>query len=291
MAKKQATAIVESSRAGGYPYHLLPAAVKLGEAVRNHGARDVPRHVLAGELKMADAALNQLVASAKTYGMVEGSREVALTEAGRDYFFPTEDSIERRLMLEFFASPPVFKAAIDTYDGTRIPTTNVLANVFHRQHGVPQSWAGRAAQIFVSNATSLSIVDAAGVLRYKANLHSASRGQVPRQSGQASLFGVEQSHGPSQAGGAVEIPNHYVMKAEPAHFGPAPQAKSNTWSWSEAGGTVVLQTSEPLPRALWQRLMRYVEVMEPIDNKEVKNEKTSERDGDYLVAGTEPEAR
>lgn len=56
--------------------------------------------------------------------------------------------------------------------------------------------------------------------------------------------------------GAIAVPLSGSGKYELA-------SSSNHWVFSEAGGTVKLETPDPLPRALWERLKRYVDMLEP----------------------------
>ncbi len=37
----------------------------------------------------------------------------------------------------------------------------------------------------------------------------------------------------------------------------------DTWLYREAGGSVRIETSNPLPRVLWERLVKYVAMLEP----------------------------
>jgi hypothetical protein len=38
---------------------------------------------------------------------------------------------------------------------------------------------------------------------------------------------------------------------------------TDTWLYREAGGSVRIETSNPLPRVLWERLVKYVAMLEP----------------------------
>jgi hypothetical protein len=245
--------------AGGYPYSSLPLCLKLGAVVQKHGGRDVMKSVIASDMKMGDtsAGFYQLVASAKCYQIVEGTRELSLTELGHDYFFPQSEGDQRRAYLGFFGAPPVYQATIQRLDGQRLPSAQILANQLHVQTGVPRSWATRAASLFLTTAAELGVVDDGGFLRYEVALHQAGKdGAASRPSGTAdlavspaTLTGTAHSFAPSLT---PRLPVTAAM-----------DSKANVWTFSEAGGTVRLETPDPLPWPLWDRLTRYVKMLEP----------------------------
>jgi hypothetical protein len=265
MATKKAEIAVRE-KSGGYPYHILATALKLGEAVKQHGGRNVPRAVLASELEMAEAGFGQLCASAKMFGIVEGTRDLSLTNEGHDYFFPIDDTSKRTAELEFLVAPPTFRSLIEQFDGKRIPSAALLTNVMQRQFRVPQSWAARAASIFNSTVTSLGVVDSAGFLRYGAHRHSAGQ---PRKEMQPprTYSGEDKLDADSGVDAVVMqdgLPTHVIQAKSKVDD----DGRSNVWTYCEAGGAVRLETSDPLPKALWERLKRYVDVLEPTELKQ-----------------------
>lgn len=56
-----------------------------------------------------------------------------------------------------------------------------------------------------------------------------------------------------------------VVKQSPSKPTIAKTAKINSWDYSEDGGTVRIRTPETLPRSLWERLQKYVNMLEPLD--------------------------
>jgi hypothetical protein len=241
---------------GGYPYHLLETALKVGEVIKSHGGRDVPKSVIAGELEMGESAFSQLCTSAKCYGIVEGLRDLSLSEGGHEYFFPTSAGSERRASLGFLATPPMFKAIIDKYDGNRLPTALLLGNLAHRHYGIPMSWSLRTIGFFLTAAGSLGIVDSGGFLRFGAALHQAARKDAANEPLTFSRAVDELAKSPQP-----EVPLERTVARSVS-------SNSNSWSYNEAGGTVHLETSDPLPKALWERLTKYVQMLEPTDGSQ-----------------------
>lgn len=257
MAKEE-----QQARQGGkYPYNAIPACLKLGKVVRDAGG-EVPKAVIARELGMDEggSAFAQLVASSKCYGIVEGLRTLKLTDAGNEFYFPTTDCGERTAMFSFLASPAAFRFLISKFDGSRVPDTSLLTNMLHRQQGVPMSWAARAAGFFLSAAAEAGALDNKGFLRYAAGLHST--GQQPAPSHREP---VSAQPGPP-ASPEVDVADDQSPLDQPVQWTRF-RSKSNLWTYNEAGGTLRLETPDPLPRALWDRLTKYVKMLEPSDQQ------------------------
>ncbi len=246
---------------GGYPYNPLSAGLKLGSVIKDHGGGELPKSVIAGVISMGDSSPSfyQLCASTKCWGIVEGSRALKLTDAGHDYFFPTTESAARIAMLGFMKTPTVYAHLIDRFDGKRVPGPNLLSNLVHRECAVPSSWAGRAASLFVSSLSELGLIDEGGYLRYGAALHTATR-NTPTPAD-------------DQPDGAQEDAINVILRSNATTTVPtaAPLVTStvtgNVWQYKEAGGLVRLETPDPLPKALWDRLKKYVEMLEPSSNQ------------------------
>jgi len=235
--------------------------VKVGSLVRDHGGRNVPKAVLASELAVDEGSSNlyQMLATAKIFGIIDETRSPSLTAEGRDFFYPTTENSERLATLKFFATPSVFRAMIERFDGTRVPTANLLTNIMLRD-GVPKSWASRTASLFLSTAAELKLIDDAGFLRYDAALHNLQRTHGPSNvalsptNPQTAVAGLR--IGAITASGSAQSLAPPIGTVSP----PAP----NVWIQSIGGTTVRLELSEDeLPFALWKRLRDYVEILKP----------------------------
>ena len=162
-----------------YPYYSFAQCLKLAGIVKEHGgelAAGVPKTVI-GQMQTdhTSAMFSQIVASAKTWGLVEGSSELRLTELGREFYYPTADSGQRLAELSFLTIPTAYAYLVKEFDGSRIPKTAIMANKIGKSCGVPESWRMRAAQLFVNAATDLGVLDQAGYLRDHAAKHSAGK--------------------------------------------------------------------------------------------------------------------
>jgi hypothetical protein len=253
---------------GGYPYNSLSACLKLATVIKDHGGGEVPKAVIAETLAMGDTSPSfyQICASTKCFGIVEGTRALKLTDLGHDYFFPTTESSSRAASLAFVNTPPVFASLIERFDGKRIPNAGLIANLIQRESGVPPSWSARAAGLFLNTLSELNLLDPGGFLRYGANLHQANRPTVDEGSTNEQRVPVARLETPPEpvhpeAVGAMRSQTSAALRT------PTTESALNVWQFTEAGGTIRLETPDPLPPALWIRLKRYVEILKPEDSK------------------------
>ncbi len=177
---------VESKReASVYPYTSLGPSLKIADAVKElGGARtSVSKSSLAALLKESDksAAFLQRVSSAKAFGLIAGRSEYILTEASKRYYFPTSENEKSTALLVCLDTPTGFRELIRRYDGDKLPSREILANILQREFGVPESWKERAAAFFENSAQLIGVIDADRFLRFKATQHSAALKSTPVQ--------------------------------------------------------------------------------------------------------------
>jgi hypothetical protein len=262
---KQRTEEAGAQAGPAYPYYLWQRSLDLATVVNTAGGSRSPvsRATIAHGLGMSKtaSALDQLLASARAFAMIEGRGAFALTETAKRYFYPRDDRESRRSELEMFASPKVFQFLITRFDGNSLPPTNTLANILMQDAAVGKSWKDRVASIFVEAATRLRIIDGGGRLRFSSAMIGRSEEELLRQ-----------------ATATEEVPNIAVVPPRPEAAGSTnpnatphietPTPGRNVWIFSESNGTVKVDTPNPLPRALWVRLKKYVEMLEPSEGGE-----------------------
>lgn len=175
-----------------YPYVPLSAALILAEAVKQLGGNKspIPKSQLADALKENEKGqgFTFKIASAKCYGLIEGRSSYTLTESARRYFFPTSSNEKIGASLDFLEAPPGFAEIIKRFDGQRLPEVKMLANIFHTQLRVPESWSLRAAQYFIRSAQLIGVIDERGFLRFDSARHTAVKG-IPIET--ASAFATQ----------------------------------------------------------------------------------------------------
>jgi hypothetical protein len=248
--------------AAKHPYNALGACLEVGKAVADHGGRNVATALVTQSLKKAEGSSTfyQLAGSARCFGIIEGSRELSLTEAGNDYFFPQTDTAQRRAILAFLAAPPLFRMVLDRFDGQKVPRAENLSNIFIRE-GLSASWAPRAVAIFFNVLGESEVVDSSGYIRF-----GAEKLRLDIQSGDHShLADNVQSGEPANETvrmRAVRPQGSTAVRTTSPEAAMPSSAKSRVYQFADGLGR--LQTPYPLSYEEWESLLSYVEnVLKP----------------------------
>jgi hypothetical protein len=168
----------ETRQATLYPYTSLVPSLKIADAVKELGGARSPvsKSSLAAHFKESEksASFLQRVSSAKAFGLISGRSDYSLTEAAKRYYFPTNEGDKSNALLEFLAAPSSFAEVIRRYDGDKLPSREILGNVFQRDLKVPESWKERAAAFFENSAQFIGVLDEKRFLRVKSTQHASS---------------------------------------------------------------------------------------------------------------------
>lgn len=231
-----------------YPVSTFQNALEVARAVCDSGGAnsDVQRSVIAHTLQSSanSGAFIQRIASAKVYGMIEGGRTgYHLTDDAKRYFFPSSDSEKRNALLMLLKSAPIFAEIIKRFDGNRIPSTDLLANVLLREFNIPGSWKDRVARFFLKAAADAEILDAQGFLRYAAARESIDH--MPASTSSQPALSKSESSSPIAVSQSVPVGIDALV-------------------FSVGDQTVRLETPKgDLSRALWEKLNKFVKALEP----------------------------
>ncbi len=250
----------DSKRKGGYPYLPLNLSLKVSDAIKElGGARtDIQKSVLAKHLGESEKSptFSQRITSAKCFGLIEGHGAYMLTEVAKRYYFPTAESDKSAALLDIFSTPFAFKELLRRFDGDKLPTRQILANIMHREFDVPESWMDRLASYFINSAQMVGIIDGEGFLRFNAAQH-------------------ETFESVDQPSNIHEVPDYSKQIAYTQPAAPAPpQANSikspregiNAWHFTFGGKAVHLETPTELSKPLWDKLNAYVQLLKPTDD-------------------------
>ena len=250
-----------------YPCYGVQQAFRLSDAVRELGGGrvEVSKAILAKKLKAKESgAFSQLLGAAKCFRMIEGFKSYKLTDIALRYFHPRSDADRRAAEIESFESPLAFRVLIERFDGEQLPGSEHLGNFLLHDADVPGSWAQRVASIFISSAKDLGLIDDAGILRV-----AGSKCPSPQPPGDAraiapGTFGMSPGFmsPPSAPPGGIPQASG-TMQPQPTP--PRPSADANVWTYTVAGKTVRLETPTEMPRALWEVLDRYVDILKPTE--------------------------
>src|SRR5713101_2298432 len=232
-----------------YPLVSFGSALEVARAVSEAGGAksSVQKALIASQLGSSDTsgAFLQRLSSARSYRMIDGRGSYKLTPSAVAYFLPANSDDPKRALLSFLASPPVFGEIIKRYDGTKLASVDMLANIVHREMNVSESWKDRVASFFIKAAHTAAAVDSQGFLRYRASLQ--------RMESQPQSESIEPA-------------------PEPGNQPPLPRGAEgmDALIFTRDGKTVRLETSPDLPLALWQRLDSYVTGLKPSKGDKAK---------------------
>jgi hypothetical protein len=229
-----------------YPVNTFQNALEAARAVCDSGGAnsDVQKSVIAHALHSSanSGAFIQRLSSAKIYGIIDGGRNgYRLTDNAKRYFFPSTEGEKRNAELMLLKSAPIFAEIIKRFDGNRIPSPSLLANVLLREFKVPESWKDRVARFFLKAASAAGVLDSQGFLRYSA--------------AQQSIDGMPATASSQSAGTKLDTPP----------LAPSPPTGMNAWIFSLGGKTVKVETSDDLSPELWKKLDAYIKVLKPFE--------------------------
>lgn len=248
----------DGKKESSYPLYALDEALKIAEAVRDMGGSRAPvsKALLAKHLKYAETGPSfvQRIAAAKSYRMISGWGSYSLTEESKRYFYPTAEDDKVRAFLSFLSAPSPFNLLIKRFDGSKLPSNEMIGNVLHQEAGVPDSWKGKLASMFVRSAQFIGILDSQGILRHQAAEQGASftslspEGDETKYEPQVSNVGAAASEGRRQTDAAA--------------------AGHTLWTFRYKGSHIRLETPEDMPKELWEKLNAYVQqVLKPIEDE------------------------
>jgi hypothetical protein len=264
MAKQKSQADEQRPRRTiSYPTNTLAQCLRLGSAVQQAGGASGPvsKEMIAQRLGVAESASGfyALLSSARTFGIITGSRDIVLTQSARDYFLPTTDAEKRHAELAFFLSPDAFRLLLDRFDGHQIPDSDAISNVLLKDNLVAKSWAPRIATLFLSAASDIRVIDQSGFLRYRAACQLAAKDRPKHY-----VLGAEAGRFSAVAiSPEVAMPGRAYQSTNESDQPQELTGDKNVWVYREAGGVVRLETPDPLPVALWERLTKYVQMLKP----------------------------
>ena len=225
-----------------------------------NGKAEVSKSLLAARLKVSETSGDFItkIASAKCYGIIEGKTSFTLTPAARTYFFPTVN-IERekkQSVMTFFASPGAFAKLIETYDGSK-PDLVLMGNVLHEEMGIPDSWKGRVAKFFMRSAEYAGAIDSGGFLRFKAHRETIAQG-IEDQGDDADDREIhhDRSSGSNSSG-------RTPARREALRHVPQDSPDVAVWTYPCGDLNLRIETPKQLTTEVWEKLMRYMEVIKP----------------------------
>lgn len=240
----------EVKSGGNYPYYPLAICLPIADAVKSLGGgkTTVSKSLLASSLKEDERSqtISFKLASAKSFGLIEGRTSFSLTEAAKRYYFPTAESDRQNALLDFLEYPAAFKKLIERFDGSKLPPADMLGNILHREMGVPQSWKDRVAGFFIRSAQFVTAIDEQGHLRVKASREGRIANGVP-------AIVIE----------GKEIPTPMPEVPKQRRVAGQLNVDSKIWTKTEDNRTLLVETPREISSQEWEDLNQYVQRLKP----------------------------
>jgi hypothetical protein len=246
-------------RESTYPVFDLVEALKFATAIKELGGTrgTVAKSLLAKNFNLPESSPGffQRLGAAKSFGIVDGHGSYTLSSEGKRYFYPTNEKEKSLASLNFLITPKAFAKIIELFDGEKLPKTELLGNILHKDAGVPISWKDRAVQIFIRSAQHLGLIDQNGILRYGAAKHS-DLGDAGHQAEQ-DQHEVEQDNKNKTE---QEIVRHPRVAGQ---LNVAPKV----WTFTDDNKILLVETPKDLTMQQWEILNQYVQFLKPKDGQ------------------------
>jgi hypothetical protein len=123
-----------------------------------------------------------------------------------------------------------------------------LANILHREAGVPQSWKDRVAVFFIKSAQFVAAIDEQGHLRVKASRD----GRPATKTAAAESEIAEESE-------IIPPPTGVRYKRVAGLLNVAPK----TWTFSDGDRTLLVEAPRDITAQEWEVLNQYVQFINP----------------------------
>ncbi len=99
-------------------------------------------------------------ASSRDFGITAGtsqSKEISLTELGREIVYAPDPASERKKKIEAFLNIDIFKKVLDYYKGSTLPEMKYLSNTLENQFKLHPEYHEEFSQLFSENCKYLEI--------------------------------------------------------------------------------------------------------------------------------------
>ena len=164
--------IVERSAA--YPAILIEEAIPFVAAVLKNfpGNQSVTREDIAAVLPDI-SAIHRPIAASVHYGLLNREKgKYQVTKLYKDYSNFLSDFEKRKLLLQIFGEPTLYKEIIAKHDGHVLPTE--LKTHLIRFHRIVDKVAGEVADDFIKNAEYVGAINENRILNYSQAFTNAS---------------------------------------------------------------------------------------------------------------------
>nr|WP_315024203.1 hypothetical protein [uncultured Aminipila sp.] len=110
-------------------------------------------------LKKSTKSFTHRISAAKQFGFITtASDTIKFLPASKEIVFPTPNFDEKRLDLECFKKPNLYKELVTLYNGKAVPEVEALGNILVTSYGIAPNAKDKAAEIFRKTATEIGVL-------------------------------------------------------------------------------------------------------------------------------------
>ncbi len=154
-----------------YPSCELAECTEFVRIVDRLGGRDVSEKSVLSELGLSSRATKSYtgkLTSSRQFGLLDyRAHTLSITERAKLILYPTEEREEvqqKRLLVEAFYSPSLYKQLIQRFQGKRIPQLDTLANILMNEYKIAKTAKDVASRVFVDSANFVGVLTEGGIL-------------------------------------------------------------------------------------------------------------------------------
>ena len=155
-------------RSRPYPPVDVEEAVRFSAIIEKLGARNVSETVILKELGLT-AITNTFwgkTASAKHFGLITvDGKTYTLTDRAKLILRPKDEDGKKRLLLEAFLMPDLYRELYEKFIDKQIPSLDTLSNILFHDHGINANVSKNAAEAFIESAKFVGLLGADNVLK------------------------------------------------------------------------------------------------------------------------------
>lgn len=151
-----------------YPPVDVEDAVRFSAIVEKLGARNVSEAILLKELglKSYTNSFWGKVSSAKHFGLITvDGKTYTLTDRAKLILRPKDEDGKKRLLLEAFLMPDLYRDLYEKFIDKQIPSLDTLSNILFHDHGINANVSNDAAKAFIESAKFVGLLGSDNVLR------------------------------------------------------------------------------------------------------------------------------
>jgi hypothetical protein len=152
-----------ASPARPFPRKTLEQALRIPRALKeNNGGNPWESGQVAKAIGLGERSGNffYISAASQAYGLTKGTREtkeISLTELGRQVVYPTSGEQERDGLLQAFLSVETFRGVLQHFGGSKLPEKQFLANTLQTRFNLDPAVQDEFVDLFQKNCKFLGI--------------------------------------------------------------------------------------------------------------------------------------